>query len=160
MKRSAAFALVSLLAISAPAKGQTLVKDRQAPRDQAPDSIAQLILRLESQRRAAHLAGDAKPLADILADDFVDIGAGGARRTKQQNVDDTRKRIITWTTLTVTKEQVQVFDSTAALVTGEQEGAGTYNGRSFARRTRYMRVYLKRGGRWQNVAAHASLIAP
>jgi hypothetical protein len=79
MKRSAAITLVSLLTISAPAKAQTLAKDRQAQRDQAPDSIAQLILRLESQRRAAHLSGDAKQLADILADDFVDIGAAGAR---------------------------------------------------------------------------------
>jgi len=124
------------------------------------DSLAQVILRLEAQRCASHLSGDATQLAAILADDFIDIGANGVHRTKQQNVEDTRARVIRWTTLVVSNEQVQVFDSTAAVVTGEQQGAGTYRGQRFARRTRYLRVYLKRRGRWENVAAQSTLITP
>jgi len=124
------------------------------------DSLTQLILSLEAQRRAAHLSGNAEQLASILADDFVDIGANGVRRTKQQNVEDTRTHVMRWTTLVARNERVQVFDSTAAVVTGEQEGAGTYNGQAFVRKTRYLRVYLERGGRWHNVAAHSTLIAP
>jgi len=124
------------------------------------DSIAQTILRLEGQRRLAHLNANATQLAEILADDFLDISANGARRTKQQNVEDTRAGVIHWTSLVVKNEQVRIFDSTTAVVTGEQEGAGTYNGQPFARKTRYLRLYLKRGGRWQNVAAQSALIAP
>ena len=105
-------------------------------------------------------ASNAEQLASILADDFVDIGANGVRRTKQQNVEDTRAHVIQWMRLVAKNEHVQVFDSTAAVVTGEQEGAGTYRGQPFARTTRYLRVYLKRGGRWQNVAAESALIAP
>src|SRR5207302_1480572 len=41
------------------------------------DSLALVILRLEAQRRASHLSGDATQLATILADDFIDIGANG-----------------------------------------------------------------------------------
>ena len=126
----------------------------------AQDSITHMVLTLEAQRRAAHLSGNADQLASILADDFVDIGANGGRRTKQQNVEETRAHVIQWTTLVATNERVQVFDSTTAVVTGEQEGAGTYNGQPFGRKTRYMRVYLKRGGRWQNVAAQSALITP
>ena len=126
----------------------------------ATDSITRVILTLEAQRRAAHLSGNADQLASILADHFVDIGANGGRRTKQQNVEETRAHVIQWTTLVATNERVQVFDSTTAVVTGEQEGAGTYNGQPFGRKTRYMRVYLKRGGRWQNVAAQSALITP
>jgi hypothetical protein len=126
----------------------------------AQDSLTQLILSLEAQRRAAHLSGNAEQLASILADDFLDIGANGVRRTKQQNVEDTRAHVIQWTSLVAQTERVQVFDSTAAVVTGEQEGAGSYRGQPFARKTRYLRVYLKRGGRWQNVAAQSALIAP
>ena len=126
----------------------------------AQDSITHVVLTLEAERRAAHLSGNADQLASILADDFVDVGANGARRTKQQNVEETRAHVIQWTTLVVTNERVQVFDSTTAVVTGEQEGAGTYNGQRFGRKTRYMRVYLKRGGRWQNVAAQSALITP
>src|SRR5438309_11975049 len=124
------------------------------------DSLAQVILRLEGQRRASHLGGDAKQLAAILADDFVDIGANGVHRTKQQNVEDTRAHVIQWMRLVAKNEHVQVFDSTVAVVTGEQEGAGTYRGQPFARTTRYLRVYLNRAGPWRNVAAESALIAP
>jgi uncharacterized protein DUF4440 len=135
---------LSLLAVQTPAR----------------DSLAHLILSLEAQRRAAHLSGNAEQLASILADGFVDIGANGVRRTKQQNVEDTRAHVLQWTSLVARNERVQVFDSTAAVVTGEQDGAGTYRGQPFARRTRYLRVYLKRCGRWQNVAAQSARIAP
>ena len=131
-----------------------------AAQTSAQDSITQVVLTLEAQRRTAHLSGNADQLANILADDFVDVGANGGRRTKQQNVEETRAHLIQWTTLVATNERVQVFDSTTAVVTGEQEGAGTYNGQPFGRKTRYMRVYLKRGGRWQNVAAQSALITP
>ena len=129
---------------------------------QAPqrESISQTILRLESARRSAHLNSDATQLDSVLADDFIDIGANGGRRTKRQNVEDTRAHVIRWTNLTVRNEQVRVFDSTAAVVTGEQDGAGTYNGQPFSRKVRYLRVYLKRNGRWQNVAAQNVLISP
>jgi len=131
-----------------------------AAQTSAQDSITHVVLTLEAQRRTAHLSGNADQLANILADDFVDVGANGGRRTKQQNVEETRAHLIQWTTLVATNERVQVFDSTTAVVTGEQEGAGTYNGQPFGRKTRYMRVYLKRGGRWQNVAAQSALITP
>jgi len=131
-----------------------------AAQTSAQDSITHVVLTLEAQRRTAHLSGNADQLANILADDFVDVGANGGRRTKQQNVEETRAHVIQWTTLVATNERVQVFDSTTAVVTGEQEGAGTYNGQPFGRKTRYMRVYLKRGGRWQNVAAQSALITP
>ena len=131
-----------------------------AAQTSAQDSITHVVLTLEAQRRTAHLRGNADQLANILADDFVDVGANGGRRTKQQNVEETRAHLIQWTTLVATNERVQVFDSTTAVVTGEQEGAGTYNGQPFGRKTRYMRVYLKRDGRWQNVAAQSALITP
>jgi ketosteroid isomerase-like protein len=137
-----------------------LLLTHPAPRRQAADPIVQIVLHLEAERRAAHLAQDADRLGAILADDFVDVAVTGVRRTKQQNVDETRRGVIRWTTLVARNEQVTVFDSTAAVVTGEQEGSGTYDGQPFSRRVRYMRVYLKRRGRWQNIAAQNSLIAP
>lgn len=125
-----------------------------------PDSIAQIVLRLEAERRAAHLAHDADRLAAILSADFVDVGGNGVRRTKEQNVDETRRGVVRWTSIAARNEQVTVFDSTAAAVTGEQEGSGTYDGKPFTRHVRYMRVYLKRHGRWENVAAQNSAIVP
>jgi ketosteroid isomerase-like protein len=137
-----------------------LLAGPRVPSRPAADSIAQVVLHLEAERRAAHLAHDADRLAAILADDFVDIGANGVRRTKQQNVDETRRGVIRWTAIVARNEQVTVFDSTAAVVTGEQEGSGTYDGQPFTRHVRYMRFYLRRAGRWQNVAAQNAAISP
>src|SRR5437016_8903123 len=83
-----------------------------AAQTSAQDSITHVVLTLEAQRRTAHLSGNADQLANILADDFVDVGANGGRRTKQQNVEETRAHVIQWTTLVATNERVQVFDST------------------------------------------------
>ena len=129
-------------------------------RSTPPDSIVQIVLRLEAERRAAHLAHDADRLAAVLSADFVDVAGNGVRRTKEQNVDETRRGVVRWTSIVARNEQVTVFDSTAAVVTGEQEGSGTYDGKPFSRHVRYMRVYLKRQGRWENVAAQSSAIAP
>ena len=137
--------LLVLLLLGAQAQGQ------------APDSIA-TILSLGAQRRAANLPNDAHQLAAILAEDFVDVGGNGVHRTKLQNVDEIRRGVIRWTTLVARNEHVTVFDSTAAVITGEQEGSGSYDGRPFARHARYLRVSLKRRGQWQNVAAQNSLI--
>src|SRR5437879_11845053 len=95
----------------------------------AQDAIPTMVLTLEAQRRAAHLSGNADQLASILADDFVDIGANGGRRTKQQNVEETRAHVIQWTTLVATNARAQVLDSTTPVVPGEEEGADTYNRR-------------------------------
>ena len=91
-------------------------------RSTPPDSIAEIVLRLEAERRAAHLAHDPERLARVLANDFVDVGANGVRRTKEQNVEETRRGVVRWTTLVARNEQVT--------------------------------------GRWENVAAQNSLIAP
>src|SRR5439155_26722143 len=98
------------------------------------DSLAEVVLRLEAQRRASHLGGDATQLAAILAVDFIDIGANGVHRTKQQNVEVTGVRVIQWATHVLSNEQVQVLDSTAAVVTVEHQEVGTYGCRPFARR--------------------------
>jgi len=113
---------------------------------------------LDSDARSApsgaHLSGNADQLAGILADDFVDIGANGGRRTKQQNVEETRAHVIQWTTLVATNERFRYLISTTAVVTGEQEGAGTYNGQPFGRKTRYMRVLSQT---WRALAERSRL---
>ena len=127
---------------------------------QSAEESAKEVATLDARYQDAVKKNDAAAMNLILADDFVDVGANGAHRTKQQNVEDTRSHVIQWTRLVATNEQVRVFDSTAAAVTGEQDGAGTYNGQPFARKTRYLRLYLKRNGRWQNVAAQSSPTTP
>lgn len=106
----------------------------------------------DEARRDALLRGDPDALSRILADEFVEIGPNGYR-SKAINVDDLRSKRLRWAHLVVSEERITVFDSTSATLTGVLEGDGTAQGRPFARRSRFLRVYLKRRGVWENVAA-------
>lgn len=46
--------------------------------------------------------------------------------------------------------------SGAAVVRGRTVAAGRFNGEPFHVRIRFTDVFIKRGGRWQAVASHAS----
>ena len=110
------------------------------------------VVAAEQRRRAAHLDQDADALAQVLAEDFVEV-AVSAGRTRATNLADKRAGRVRWTRLVVTDEQVTVFDSVTAAVTGVLDGGGTYDGRPFTRHLRFLRVYLKRDGYWRNIAA-------
>lgn len=114
--------------------------------------VRDAVLAVEHERRAALRKPDPDALAQILADDFVEVGPEKVR-TKPMNIGDGRTGRLRWMHLAVSDEAVTIFDSTAAAVTGVLNGDGTYDGRPFKRHTRFLRMYTKRDGRWQNVAA-------
>ncbi len=54
---------------------------------------------------------------------------------------------------------VRLFGQTA-VVLGRVEVTSSEDGKTVSGPVRFTGVYVKRDGRWQNVAAHASAIAP
>ena len=131
-----------------------------SPGDKRSQEAEQNALRLEATRHQALRSGNAAPLDSILADDFVEIGAGGADRTKAQNVADVGSGALRWKTIDFLDEHAHAFSPEAVVVTGRVQGEGTFQGDSIMRRARYLHVYLKRDGRWQNVAAMSTPVSP
>jgi len=62
-------------------------------------------------------------------------------------------------TSTVDDVSVTVIGETA-IVRGRTAATGVVNGKAMSTRLRFTDVFIKRGGRWQAVASHASPLAP
>ena len=127
----------------------------------APAAAADMqaeVLAVDHRRQEALRRADSDALAQILGDEFTETGANGVR-TKAMNVDDLHSGRVRWDHLAVSNEVVTVFNSTTAALTGVLDGDGTASGQPFTRHMRYLRIYVKRNGTWQNVAAANTPIA-
>lgn len=113
----------------------------------------EIIKQLEENRRIASLSGDLNTLGNILAPEFYEIGRKGIFRTRDQNLNERKKGILKFDSLSMDSIEVKVFND-VAIVTGIVQGKGTYNGQPFQQpRMRYSRIYLYRENKWRNVFA-------
>jgi ketosteroid isomerase-like protein len=106
---------------------------------------------------AAHLRGDADALDRIRADDIVFTTADGRVLEKAQ-----MQRAQGDLVLSVYGHddlRVRVYGD-AAVATGRITSEGTFRGQPRGGRTRFTRVFVKRGGRWQLVANQLTRIVP
>jgi hypothetical protein len=114
------------------------------------------VARVEQRWDDALLRGDKATLAAVLAEDFVFIDASGARFTRQQILDSAGKSGKKKMTANHTENRsVRTYGETA-VVTGRFVEEGTYDGKPYSIATEYTDVYVRRGGVWRAVAAHAS----
>jgi ketosteroid isomerase-like protein len=97
----------------------------------------------------AYEHNDRAPLEHILADDFEAIAADGATVSKARLMEPSRAP----RSIAFSERSIQVFGSTA-IARGrlqlELEGG--------RKDQRFMRVYVKRDGRWQAVAVQVSAV--
>jgi hypothetical protein len=108
------------------------------------------IIALEANRRQALITGDTTSLSSILADDFREIAGNGNVRTKAQNLAAVRK--VRWEEITASEEEVRFFRK-VAVYTARGHNKGSLRGYPFDREFRFTRIYVRRHGRWQCVAA-------
>jgi hypothetical protein len=113
------------------------------------------VLAVEKARVASLLRGDCGLRDSILADEFVEIGAGGRIRSKADNAADCRSGAVHFDRYDLSNLRARVYGD-AALVFGDADLGGTYRGSPFARRTRYLRVYVRQNGDWRCVAAEGT----
>jgi ketosteroid isomerase-like protein len=107
------------------------------------------IRRLLDELAAAHLHSDGAALDRLRAADYVFTTADGRLLDKAQAAVAPGDYALT----AYTHEDVRIrVYGDAALATGGLTVAGTFRGRPRGGRTRWMRVFVKRDGRWQLVA--------
>jgi uncharacterized protein (TIGR02246 family) len=105
---------------------------------------------LESRRAEALLKGDTKALAEMVADDFVEISRLGQVRTKADNIRDITSGDLKLTSVRYDDQQVRVYGDVAVL-TAVADNVGTARGLPFTGKVRFTRVFVRRDGRWQAV---------
>jgi hypothetical protein len=112
----------------------------------------------EARLRAAVLSADLQVLDELLADDLVFTDHGGRLLTKEIDLDAHRSGRLRVSKLEFTDRLSRQADS-AVIVVVRAAIAGTFDSIAFAGDYRYTRVWSKRAGKWQIVAAHCSAIA-
>ena len=140
-------AVTLLIASATPALSQVPRKDTSA------DEVE--VRALNEASGQAQVQRDIATLDRLLADDFVLTRANGLVSDKAQNLSEIQSGGISFSSYENDDVRVRFYGD-AAVVTGQVTASGTNKGQDFSGRFRYTKVFVKRDGRWQIVAWHAT----
>lgn len=146
--RSVTFSVVLLVLLTLGAAAQKTPRKANPPVD-----VKSEILKLEDENNRAILAGDGKSLADLYADDYIGIHAGGGTTDKKYLIEYYSGE---GSAVSESEETtVRVFDKTAVVTAINKYKVRAEEGIS---RMRYTRVYVFRNKKWQVVSEHFTFI--
>ena len=130
--------------------GQTMSK-------KADSKVEQELKNLERQWEEALTRRDVAMLDRLMAEDYVLTTVRGEVVNKAKVLEEVKSANVT-AKVQNTDTAVHVYGDTA-VVTGLVLISGRFNGQDVSTQSRYIKVYVKRKGRWQVVAAQATLVA-
>jgi uncharacterized protein (TIGR02246 family) len=147
MKR--VFSIVTLVVLALAASGVMLAQGGNAEQE---------IRAVMDQIRNATLKGDAEAFGKCTADDYTSIGADGKVLSKAEVLDGLRTAKFKYESIDTSGIQVRLYGDTAVVTDtssikahrGDLDMSGQY---------RTARVFVKRGGKWQQVLAQRTKIA-
>ena len=118
----------------------------------------QALLQLERDWEQANAKNDTAALERILAPEFVSTDSDGRLSTRAESFARRKSGAVTFTTFTQDDYQVHVLGD-AAIVTGRMTIRGSRDSKDWSGQERFTDVFVRRNGRWQAVASHASRVA-
>jgi hypothetical protein len=113
------------------------------------------ITRLEHEWNQAHLRGDAETLDQMASDSLLLTIPGMRVLTKAESLSVVRSGRMKFQRYETSDVYIQMFQD-AAVVTGRLQRTRVVEGESVDDDWRFTKVYLRRDGKWQVVAFHAS----
>ena len=125
-----------------------------ANRSQQSKDVAELS-RLESVWNDAYTRGNVEPLDRLLADDLIVTMSDMATLDKAQSIGLLRSGHLKFPRYETSDIRIRVYKG-AAVVTGRLQRTRTVNGNNVDDDWRFTKVYVRRSGKWQVVAWHAS----
>lgn len=125
---------------------------------QEPASSMELS-RLEDVWNEAHVRGDANGLDSLWANDLIVTVPNMRVLTKVEAIGILRSGRMKFEHYQTSDIRIRVYGE-AAVVTGQLQRTRSINGQDVDDNWRFTKVYIRRAGRWQVVAWHASTIAP
>ena len=105
----------------------------------------------ETARAEALLHADTAALSRLIGDEFVEISRLGTLRTKADNLRDIASGDLRLTSIHYEDTKVRVYGD-VALLTAIADNTGLFRSMPFSGKIRYMRVFVRRDGRWVAVA--------
>ena len=115
---------------------------------------------IQQRLARAWMAGDRAAIERIIAPDWTVTGTDGSVSTRADVLRDVfETKVHRITLVQIDDVRVRVFGD-AAVVTGRTHGRGEYSSVPYDVTVRFTDVFVRRNGRWQAVASHASLLPP
>ena len=124
---------------------------------QQASAVADSLIALEAERGQALLRADTAALSRMIGADFVEISRLGQLRSKAANMADIGSGRMKLLSVKYDSLAVRLYGD-VAVMTGIADNTGTYGEFPFSGRIRYMRVFVRRDGRWQAVAMQQTAV--
>lgn len=118
---------------------------------QPGNAVEDSVRTIERARGEALVRGDTAALSRMVADEFVEITRLGTVRAKADNIRDIASGALKLTSVKYDSLVVRLYGDVAVLY-GVADNVGTFRGFPFTGKIRYMRIFVRRDGRWQAVA--------
>jgi hypothetical protein len=118
-----------------------------------------VLVQLQQTLARAWIDGDRATLERIIASDWRSTGPDGRMTDRPRVLSDVfETRIHKIRRLEIDDVNVRVFGD-AAVVTGRTRGVGEFGATPYDVVIRFTDTFVRREGRWQAVASHASLVS-
>jgi hypothetical protein len=127
--------------------GSSLAAQARAGGSTPEDSVRAV----ELSRAQVLLHADTAALSRMVADEFVEISRLGQLRTKADNIRDIGSGDLRLVSVKYDSLAVRIYGDVAVL-RGIADNSGMLRGFPFSGRIRYLRIFIRRDGRWQAVA--------
>jgi len=121
-------------------------------------SAEEQLKKLEMDRAAAAVKGDAATLEKQTSDDYTFINLYGQMSDKSQMVNAFKTGRTKLTSNELSDMKVRVYGNTA-VITGKADVKGTLGGKDTNGHIMFTRVYVKKNGTWQSVAFQQTSVA-
>ena len=121
-------------------------------------NVEEELKKLETDRAAAAVKGDAATLETQTSDDYTFINLYGQLSDKTQMVNAFKTGQTKLTSNELSDMKVRVYGNTA-VITGKANVKGTLGGKDTNGQIMFTRVYVKKGGTWQSVAFQQTLVS-
>ncbi len=144
--RPCPLALSALLLLLLGPHGSSLAA--QAAGSSTPEDSVRAV---EMSRAQALLRADTAALSRMVADEFFEISRLGQLRTKADNIRDIASGDLRLLSVKYDSLAVRIYGDVAVL-RGIADNTGTIRGFPFSGKIRYLRIFIRRDGRWQAVA--------
>lgn len=121
-------------------------------------SAEEELKKLEMDRAAAVIKGDAATLEKQTADDYTFINSNGQMADKSQLLSAIKSGQSKLTMDDISDMKVRVYGN-IAVITGKSNVKGTLNGKDATGQMVFTRVWEKKGGHWQTVALQQTKVS-
>jgi ketosteroid isomerase-like protein len=116
------------------------------------------VLAVEAKRVRALLNADIAALDQITAQDYVHVESNGRRRSRSEFLDGLARSEYRFESFVIDENHVRIVGPVAIVTGCYHNEIRTREGLQPAKYARHIRVYVKDGGRWRNIAHQATQV--